>query len=55
MPPAIFSETDTQHAVVLRGKERLSLSEIRGKTKRVRAWVAKSGEVERIDVLAWKE
>jgi len=43
------------HVVVLRGKERLSLSEIWGKTKRVRAWVAKSGEVERIDVLAWKE
>ena len=42
------------HIVVLRKGERLDLSDIWGKTKRVRAWVTKSGLVERIDVLEWK-
>jgi len=44
-----------ERIVVLRKGERLALSEIWGKTKRVRAWVSKAGVVERIDVLEWKE
>ena len=43
-----------KHIMVLRKGERLELSDIWGKTKRVRAWVTKSGIVERIDVLEWK-
>lgn len=44
-----------EHIVVLRKGERLALSDIWGKTKRVRAWVSKAGVVERIDVLEWKD
>jgi hypothetical protein len=42
------------HTVVLSGHERLTLSEIWSKTKRVKVYVSKDGEVQRIEVLAWK-
>ena len=41
--------------VVMHKGDRLDLSGIWGKTKRVKVWVTKSGVVERIDVLEWKE
>lgn len=41
----------SHHTVVLSGKERLNLSDIWGKTKKVEVYVSKSGEVERISVL----
>jgi len=44
----------SNHTVVLSGKERLDLSEIWSKTKKVRAYVSTDGEVQRITVLEWK-
>ena len=44
----------SQHTVVFSGKQRLNLSDIWGKAKRVEVHVSKSGEVERISVLEWK-
>jgi len=44
----------SNHTVVLYGKDRLALSEIWRKTKKVRVHVSKDGEVQRITVLEWK-
>jgi len=44
----------SNHTVVLSGKDRLILSEIWRKTKKVRVHVSKDGEVQRITVLEWK-
>jgi hypothetical protein len=44
----------SNHTVVLYGKDRLTLSEIWRKTKKVRVYVSKDGEVQRITVLEWK-
>jgi hypothetical protein len=44
----------SKHTVVLSGKERLTLSDIWGKTQKVQVYVSKDGEVQRISVLEWK-
>jgi hypothetical protein len=44
----------SDHTVVFSGKERLTLSEVWSKTKKVRVHVSKDGEVQRITVLEWK-
>jgi hypothetical protein len=41
------------HTVVFSGKDRLTLSEVWSKTKKVRVHVSKDGEVQRITVLEW--
>ena len=41
----------SNHTVVFSGKERLTLSEVWSKTKKVRVHVSKDGEVQRITVL----
>ena len=44
----------SNHTVVFSGKDRLTLSEVWSKTKKVRVHVSKDGEVQRITVLEWK-
>ena len=44
----------SHHTVVFSGKERLNLSDVWGKTKKVEVFVSKDGEVQRISVLEWK-
>ncbi len=44
----------SRQVVVLSGRERLALPEIWRKTKTVRVYVSKDGEVQRINVLEWK-
>lgn len=44
----------SHHTVVLSGRERLSLADIWGKTRLVRVYVSRDGEVQRISVLEWK-
>lgn len=44
----------SNRTVVFFGKDRLTLSEIWSKTKEVRVYVSKDGEVQRITVLEWK-
>lgn len=44
----------SNHTVVFSGKDRLTLSEVWSKTKKVRVYVSKDGEVQRITVLEWK-
>jgi len=44
-----------KHTVVFSGKDRLTLSEIWSKTKKVRVYVSRDGEVQRISILEWKQ
>ena len=44
----------SHRTAVFFGKERLQLSDIWGKTKKVRAHVSQDGEIQRITVLEWK-
>jgi uncharacterized alkaline shock family protein YloU len=44
----------SHRTAVFFGKERLTLADIWGKTKKVKAHVSQDGEIQRITVLEWK-